>query len=70
MESNKLWCVVKTTTNNPIAVSVTAEISLHTAVNAILEFAQKFPLERLPAHYVEAIETAADILHERFRKGE
>ena len=56
------------TTDNPQAVVVTAEIDIHQAIKAVVEFAEKYPAERISLDQVFAIDTAAETLHRRLRE--
>lgn len=52
-------------TNNPMAVVVKSEISLHTAISAVQEFAEKYPIERLDMNYVHTLREVANTIHYR-----
>jgi hypothetical protein len=53
------------TTNNPMAVIVKAEIDIHTAIKAVQEFAEKYPIERLSKTQVIELEEAAAMIRAR-----
>jgi hypothetical protein len=53
------------TTDNPQSVVVNAEIDFHTAINAVGEFAAKYPVERLAHYQADILRDAADLINER-----
>lgn len=53
------------TTNNPMAVVVSAEIDIHSVFKALMEFAEKYPAERLSFDQAYALDTAADLIFQR-----
>lgn len=53
------------TTNDPISVIVPASISFHQALNAVEEFAEKYPIDRLAVIQAERLEMIAGKIRER-----
>ena len=53
------------TTNNPQSVVVSAEIDFHSAIKAVREFAEKYPVERLSKTQVIWLEEAAAMIRAR-----
>ena len=47
------------TTDNPQVVLVTAEIDIHQAIKAVMEFAEKYPAERLSFQQAKELYNAA-----------
>ena len=53
------------TTDNPQVVLVTAEIDIHQAIKAVVEFAKKYPVERLSHDQVYDLRDASDLIDAR-----
>jgi hypothetical protein len=53
------------TTNNPTAVVVKCEIDIHTAIKAVQEFAEKYPVERLSFEQAYALQAAGSLIFDR-----
>ena len=53
------------TTNNPVVVVISAEIDIHTAIKAVLEFAEKYPVERLSLDQAYALMHAGNTMYGR-----
>jgi PIN domain nuclease of toxin-antitoxin system len=53
---------MKTTTVNPTTVIVKCEIDFHQCVEAVLEFAHKYPVERMSIAQAQILSEAADII--------
>ena len=53
------------TTDNPQSVVVSAEIDIHQAIKAVVEFAEKYPVERLSWDQVVALQSAGDLMNRR-----
>lgn len=56
---------MKTTSVDPQQVMVTAAIDFHTALQAIQEYATKYPIERVSRDQARAITRAGLLLHQR-----
>jgi hypothetical protein len=53
------------TTVDPMSVVVSAEIDIHTAIKAVREFAEKYPIERLSDNVAQEIIEAGNIIKNR-----
>lgn len=59
---------MKTTTNDPYSVVVSATIDIHTVINAVQEFAQKYPVERLSIIQINELLDAAKVMVDRLKE--
>lgn len=59
---------MKTTTNDPMSVLVSATIDIHTAINAVREFAGKYPIERLSVQQANELISAAETIRRRLNE--
>ena len=50
------------TTDNPQSVVVNAEIDIHQAIKAVVEFAEKYPAERMSWDQAVAVQSAGDLM--------
>ena len=58
------------TTDNPQAVLVTAEIDIHQAIKAVVEFSYKYPRERLSLQQAKDLADAAERVTIRIVRGD
>ena len=56
------------TTDNPQSVVVSAEIDIHQAIKAVVEFSKKYPAERLTHDQAKTLRFASDLID--YRTGE